>query len=426
MSFLTRTLGTLGSQGLLILLGFLNSAIVANLLGAEGQGTFAFLLLVPTLLVMVSNFGIGIADVYFTGSRRYPVSVLAVQSIIFAGVIGSAVIVGFFAVTQFFPIRDSQLLKMVIWVIPFSLSTLFLGNLFQGLNQIRDYNLTTLIPKLTLFLLIVVALVLLKTQIKGVAVAYLAAEIFAAILLLILFYRKVLAGNSELRLNLTALKDMLHFGVQGFVGNIFNFLNYRLDMFIILFFLDQKALGFYSISVLFSEKIWLVPNSISIVLFPHVAANSQKQEITPFICRTSVWLTFILALALFFVADSIIRMLFIEEFVASVLPLKILLPGIISLGIMKILSADLAGRGKPILLTITSVATVITNFGANWLLIPRFGIAGAALASTLSYTISAGMSIIFYQRVSGNKISELFLPTSADFHFYTNFLKKLF
>lgn len=424
MSFLARTLGTFGSQSLLIILGLLNNGIVANLLGAEGQGTFAFLLLVPLLLVMLSNFGVGIADVYFTGSKRYPVSVLATQSIIFAIVIGSVVIAGFFMVDHFFAIQQNHLLKIVIWVIPFSLSTLFVGNLFQGLNQIHYYNFATLLPKFCLIVLLVISLILLRTPIKGAAFSYLVAELFAAGLLLFIFVRKVRPDTSGLRLNLTILKNMLQFGGQAFIGNVLNFLNYRLDMFMILFFLDRKALGFYSISVLLSEKIWLIPNSISIVLFPHVAANSQKIDRTPFICRTSFWLTVLLAIALFFLAKFVILLFFIDEYVASVRPLQIILPGIVSLGLMKVLSADLAGRGKPIFLTIASLVTVIVNFFANWFLIPKMGITGAALASSISYTFSAGISILFYIRISGNKISQILIPTSADFHFYMDYLKK--
>jgi len=352
--------------------------------------------------------------------------VLAAQSILFAGVIGSAAIATFFVAAEIFPIRNSSLLKIVVWVVPFSLITLFLGNLFQGLNRIREYNLTTLIPKFLLFLLIVVVLFLLKQPIEGVAVVYLVAEVSTAIFLLILFYRRVLTDKTGFRLNFPVLKDMLHFGVQGFFGNILNFLNYRLDMFIILFFLDQKALGFYSIAVLLSEKIWLIPNSISIVLFPQVAANSQKQDLTPFICRTSIWLTFLLALVLFFLAEFIIRLFYIEEYLASVRPLQLILPGIISLGVMKVLSADLAGRGKPLLITLTSVVALICNFTANWLLIPVLGITGAALASTISYTISAGVSVFFYRRVSRNQLSHLFFPTTSDLMFYKNFLRKLY
>lgn len=426
MSFLARTLGTLGSQGLLVILGFLNNTLVANRFGAEGQGTFALLMLVPMLLIMLSNLGLGIADVYFAGSRRYSVTVLAAQSILFAGVVGSMAIAAFFVTAAIISTRSSALLKIVVWVVPFSLITLFLGNLFQGLNRIREYNLTTLIPKFLLFLLLVISLFLLKLPIEGVAVAYLVAEITTAILLLILFNRWVLTDKTGFRLNIHVLKEMLHFGVRGFFGNILNFLNYRLDMFIILFFLDRKALGFYSIAVLLSEKIWLIPNSIAIVLFPHVAANSQKEDLTPFICRTSIWLTFLLSLALFFLAEFIIRLFYIEEYLASVRPLQLILPGIISLGVMKVLSADLAGRGKPLLITLTSVVALICNFGANWLLIPVWGIAGAALASTLSYTISAGVSVFFYRRVTGKNLSHLFVPTTRDLNFYRNFLKKLF
>lgn len=53
----------------------------------------------------------------------------------------------------------------------------------------------------------------------------------------------------------------------------------------------------------------------------------------------------------------------------------------------RVFGNDIAGRGRPILNTYVSVGAIATNIVLNVVWIPRYEIAGAALASTVSYGI---------------------------------------
>ena len=111
-------------------------------------------------------------------------------------------------------------------------------------------------------------------------------------------------------------------------------------------------------------------------------------------------------------------MLFGNEYLPSVEPLWYLIPGIVALSICKVLGNELAGRGKPIINTYISITSLVVNIPLNFLLIPVLGISGSALASTISYTVSAVLTLVYFSRVSENRILDLIILKKSDLELY--------
>jgi stage V sporulation protein B len=95
-----------------------------------------------------------------------------------------------------------------------------------------------------------------------------------------------------------------------------------------------------------------------------------------------------------FFAKDIVTLIFGDSFVYAVLPLQILIIGTVIFGLVKAIGSSLAGIGR------VDVNLKITAFGAmvniilNFLLIPLYGIVGAAIATITSFIIIA-LSIIY-------------------------------
>ena len=85
----------------------------------------------------------------------------------------------------------------------------------------------------------------------------------------------------------------------------------------------------------------------------------------------------------------LIRIIYTDAFMDAYLPMLALLPGVVLLGSTRVLTNDIAGRGYPQYNSISSAVALILTVALDFLLIPRFGIMGAALASTASYTMTA-------------------------------------
>lgn len=129
------------------------------------------------------------------------------------------------------------------------------------------------------------------------------------------------------------LKESLRYGGKGYVGNIAQFLNYRLNIFLVAYFLDVAAVGFYVLAVGMAERLWMIPGSIGTVLFPRVAAidKTQANQLTPKVSRHTLFIVFMLSIVLLALARPLIQLLFGTAFLPSVEPLMVLLPGIVAL-----------------------------------------------------------------------------------------------
>jgi O-antigen/teichoic acid export membrane protein len=165
----------------------------------------------------------------------------------------------------------------------------------------------------------------------------------------------------------------------------------------------------------------MVSYAASTVLFPRVAAETEEQrqkEFTPLVARTVLWTTALVAIPLVLLSRWIVLLLYSEAFLPAVGALQALLVGIVALSAGRVLANDIAGRGFPGLNIYTGIAAVVTNVILNLLWIPRYGIVGAAWASTVSYTVSFLGALFFYCRLSGNRWTKAVFPQRGDWALY--------
>ena len=67
-------------------------------------------------------------------------------------------------------------------------------------------------------------------------------------------------------------------------------------MFLLAYFIDDIAVGIYSIAVMLAERIWLVSQSVSSVLFARVANLASEKErniFTSLASRNTLFITFL-------------------------------------------------------------------------------------------------------------------------------------
>lgn len=138
--------------------------------------------------------------------------------------------------------------------------------------------------------------------------------------------------------------------------------------------------------------------------------------------RNVLFVTFFAAFLLFAFSRWLIISFYSNEFLGSVLPLQILLVGTPLIAGWQVLANDIGGRGKPMINTYISGFSIILNVALNIFLIPKWGIAGAALATVISYSVLFSITIFIYAKISQNRIRDIFLPQKTDFLFYKNIL----
>jgi len=426
--FTINTLITLITRILQLFLGIASSVIIARVLGPKGKGVYSLVILLPTLLITFTNIGISSASIFYIGQKKYDLKEVLGNNIIFALIISIfAILIGliivFFFENKLFPNIKTGYLLLSLCLIPFQFFFTFLINILLGLQKIKKYNFISLIRTVVFLFLATILLIIFYFGINGAIIAQVLSFFIAGIIL----FRQTnnISGGISFCLNKQYFKDSFSYGIKVYLGSMLTFLHLRIDIFLINYFLNPTAVGFYSIAVGISEKLWLISQSAGIILFPKVSSESDKKKLkkfTPLVCRNILFITFISTILFFFVAQWLILFLYSKSFFYSILPFRILLVGTMAVSGSRILANDLSGRGKPIINAYLNAASVTLNIILNIIWIPMWGIKGAAWATSVSYTFVFLSRTIVYSKISGNKIQDIIFIKKSDLKLYKNFI----
>ena len=393
--------------------------IVARVLGAEGNGTAVLLLLIPNTIAWFTNLGVGRANGYLVGSKKHTPQTLIGNSLSLVAIISLLTGVACWSAMplslQY--LSDSSInrpmLTLAFLIVPLALLEMYLEGLLLGLERIAQLSLVTITRFFSLLALNVVLVLIFRLDVWGVLLSAIAASGICAVI-----YSYSLGNVVRIRpgFNLKALKAALAFGIQGHVGNILHFLNLRLGVFIVNFFAGARSVGLYAVATALAELLPFFSAAFSFVLFPKTASSDAEtaSRFTPGVVRLSAFVTLTAAVGLFLVSRPLITLFYSEEFLPSLYPLWILLPGVVSLGYAGVIHSDLGGRGKPYYSTYGALVSLFITVGLDLWLIPRWNIIGAALASSAAYTANAVIAAYFYLRVTGTEPANLLLIRKGD------------
>ena len=405
-SFTYLVSSTFAIQTITLLVVTLNMALVARQLGTEGKGLLQLGTLTVSMLALFLSGGLAIANIYFAGSRLLDVSTLTSVSVTYtllATLIGVVLVILLFsvgAVTWLLPNVPDWLLGLMIICFPSELLRSFCYAILQGIQKIVIVNRLVLWHGLITLLLTLILVLRATLGLSAAAAAY----VIASWLSLFLATRRLSHEGGKFRptWNIAVLRQMLALGLKGYVGNVLQFYNYRLDNFIVNSYLGASEVGVYSISVRMAELLWRFPDAVSFVILPKAAATDRQimNRFTPRIFRLTLVITTLGAFFLTLIGKPFIQIVYSSLFLSAFAPMLWLLPGVVLLGSAKVLTNEIAGRGYPHYNSINSGLALVLTVIFDLLLIPRWGVVGAAAASTISYTATFILAILFYQSAS--------------------------
>jgi len=420
---------TFWSRVLVLFISLIIDIIIARILGPTGKGIYSLVILIPSLLMLVGSLGINISNIYYIGKKRFKEEDLASNSILFGIGIGTLIIVLSLVFLNYYPnlfFKDIELkyLKIIIFIVPFLLIQSFFASILLIKGKVLEFNLISIFRYSFLFVFIFISLIIFKKGVTVALICWIVASILSS-LFSVYLVKKII--RRRLSFKGYIFKKTLKFGIKGYIGNVVQFLNYRLDMFLINFLIGVTQVGYYSIAVVFAEMMWFIPNTIQTILFPKVSSSMKKEatEITSIICRHTVFLTSVVAIFSALIAKSLISIVYTPAYLPSVKPLLILLPGVVALSCSKILTSYLTGVGFPIIGTKGSIIALTVNIPLNILLIPKFGISGAAIATTVSYSLLTLFVLYNFLQISKVRLRDIIVIKKSDFMFYLSFIKKI-
>ncbi len=402
--------------------------ITARALGPEGKGLYTLVILIPMLAVTFGRAGIGHAANFM--APKFPASHLISNVILISAVLGLLTVAIVLPVTLllkdiFFRDLGLRTITFISLAIPVYLLHNHLASMIQALYEIGFRNMIVMIQALTNLVLLITLVIIFDFGLLGAVVASIASTAFVVCLSSVFLLKKIRIKDTQLRLSL--IGDLFKYGLKTHIGNVLKDLSYRVDILIISYFLPAAAVGFYVAAVKLAEIVWKIPDAIGVVLLPRVAkigADSAKL-LTPAVSRIVFLIVSTMALFLGFFSRPIITLSLGPQFLPSNAVLLILLPGMISLTLWKIIATDMIAEGYPVKYSVTAMISLITMIILDILLIPIYGIGGAAFASTIAYTCATVSIIYFYTRYTKVPFYCLFVPSKMDITLYRSMLKSL-
>lgn len=411
----------------IIIFGVAKSVILARWLGPELNGTIAALAVYPALFMTIGSLGLRQSTAYYVGKQLYAEEAIkrAVVQVWFLSCVISLVIC--FYLIRYFSSSGEELLlvALAIMPIPFTLFNTYNSGFFLGKNLIRKFNQINWLPPLISLIGITFLVVILDLSIEGA----MAAAVTGPLLMSIIMLRKngfFLAFS--LKLELRVIQSLLSLGMVYAIALLVINLNYKLDIILLDKLSTDYETGVYSKGASLIQYLWQIPMLLSTIIFARSASAKNSLAFSKTVTKL-LRVSFIVigsaSLVLALIAPWMIELLFGKAFLPSATVLLYLLPGVLLLTIFKVLNMDLAGRGKPWISMKAMVPALVVNVVLNIFLIPIMGANGAAVASTVSYSLAAILFLLIYSKEVQIPVKEIMHYRKSDFNFINIIQSKL-
>lgn len=421
MSMTRNTLTNFVGQMLTLLFSAVSVVVISRTLGPSGRGAYSLIILAPYVLLVLGNLGISYANVYYLGkgARIESVFINSIVLAFFFGVLLAGLFsiwLGYFQKLFFRGIPISGLV-LSIWTTPFII-LIFYCSYILLVKDIQRFNIVNVLLTALPLAGLPIFLFGFRMGLMGVVISY-AVGMLGTAMVSVLFVRKY----ALLRLRFFDIKllwQSIAFGVKAYLFYLTQFLNSRLDLLLVAYFLPLAQVGFYSIATSIFEAVGRVPAAIALALFPAISSmeGKRRDQLTAKACRHTLFIILICLLVLFFSARFLILSIFGMRFAPVLAPLWWLFPGMVSAGLYNVLLHDLTGRGRPEMGAYASLVSLFFTVGLDLFLIPRYGITGAAIASSMAYTCGAVLMVVFFYKNSTVTFLEILLIRRQDFLTY--------
>jgi O-antigen/teichoic acid export membrane protein len=422
--FLASVATIFGGQIASALVALAIEVICARILGPAGRGQIALCAMVTALGTMLGGLGGEIPIILWSAKSRDSVSHW-MPAVALWGVLGAAAsstlwLAAYYAWHPAFLRGVTPTLATIVAVaIP---ANIFFNDLVAVLTGFERFRIRAAIAFATQIaeLVSIVALMVFVSRSAVAAVAGMLIGLLAGGCIAFASLRTTIARRLNLPRASQSLLPALSLGVRGQLGNLATFFTYRLDVFIVNFFLGPADVGIYAVGVVVAEALWQVPQAAAVALFPRTARTSTKDsaEFTCSVSRHVLVIATLMGIALAIAAPILIPLIFGARFAAAISVVWWILPGTVALSLGKLTSADLAARGKPEYSSLFALASLAVTVLLDFLLIPRMGIRGAALASSTAYLVDSLLLTAKLRDILGVRWSALLIPTGADFALY--------
>lgn len=393
-------------------LGYLIRLLLTRQLSVADYGLFYALFAFVSFFILFRDLGFGSAIVKFMpefgAKKQYKklksmlVFTFRIQLIfVLLSIIFLTIFSNWFAL-HIFHQPVSYLIKIFSFILFADLVLVFERCVFQGNQKMLLLSLTNF---LRVFLILILLFFFKPLNIEKTIFIFVLAPILTALILSPKIYslvRPLLKYKTKITKGLK--KQIIKFSLPVFFGLIAYMILGYTDTIMLTMFRSLEEVGLYQVALPTSRLLFVFTAALTSILFPLSSElwSSDKKEKLKLILEKMIKFSFVLILPALLIMLSfpklVLNLFFGSQYIQAYLGLQILSLTSIFFLLRGIMGTTLAGIGKPILNTKAAVIMALSNVIINLLLIPHYGILGAATATLLSFMIGFAITLNYTKR----------------------------
>ncbi|OIO01009.1 MAG: hypothetical protein COX65_09235 [Elusimicrobia bacterium CG_4_10_14_0_2_um_filter_56_8] len=427
-------------NGLIYALAFVFQIMLVRLLGTGGYGTWGFAFTLMLTVAQLSTLGLGFASIYFAsrGSSAVPspasVSRIAIVSVLFFSG-AAALFLPAAAYLWIVPAYHFENIGPLIYIlsagVPIVAFVSIAESIFRAHHDASAAFKMKLVPEALKVMVIPAALLLFGVDTRVVAASMLlvlaAPAVYGAYMLnkLVVPLRALWPARDFP----AAAIPLLAYSLPFFLHEVLMMLRDRADTFIIGYISTASYLGIYRGAYVLAAMVAFIPNAVAYLLFPlmnRIVSEQGREELAEFGERTIKVLIYggipVVVTIIIFARQLMTRVLG-PDFLAGERAL-LLLTLSSGAGLFHVFYGHvLASKNRVKLLLLANALAFVVNLTLNILLIPGYGITGAAAASLASsilltllaarFASAALQQFIFPVRTAGALLAALGFVAAA-------------
>ena len=378
---------TYGARICGVAIAFATAVVISRALGPAGRGFYAVAATIGAIGVQLGGLGMNSSNIYYVSKDRALLPALLGNTLaagLLACVLVAAAGVGYIFWPNLAPLGGTLFL-LALASVPVGIAYLLMQGLLLGVNEVRAYNVIECAGKFLALLLICVF----------VALRFRSAELFFAITVsaaaassLWAFSRLARISPKRPVVSFGVFQQTIGLGIKAYLILFFGFLVLRIDLLMVKYMLGATQAGYYSISQLLAENTTMLPVVIGLLLFPKLSSlNDREGKLrlsNKAVLATAALMLPVVAIAAF-AAAPLISIAFGRNFLPAAAPFVWLMPGTFFLAIEIVMVQLLNSEGFPPVIVFAWIADTVLNIALNFWAIPRYGIVGASIVSSVCY-----------------------------------------
>ncbi|WP_369423953.1 flippase [Methanooceanicella nereidis] len=382
------------------LVHFLLRIIIGKDLGVDGLGVYTLIFTIYLFGMQFANFGIGAAITKYVAEKNEDIS--SITRFVSYGIISSVLVGTIISIILFFLspfislyiFHDSNveiLLKITALCFPFiAVQKAVLGGL-NGLRKMKYYAFLNIILNVLTIIVSIILVIILNMGIIGAVIGFVIPTVISGILSFITIKEYFIIPNQLFNETFIIITS---FGFYVMLGNSISMINTQINTLLLGFYLNTFEVGLFAVATTLIQGMLLIPSSIQIISGPSFSRLNSKKEYTSLklVTKKCIIYTFIvmfiISIIFIIVGNQLIPLLFTEDYKAAYIPLVIMIIGYLIYSPFVSIGSIFANIGQVKLsFKINLISTFITVI-LNLIMIPTYGIIGAAIATTISLIIT--------------------------------------